>query len=284
MSLAELNLSVRAGNCLESENIMTVRDLVTRTEDQLLEVRNFGETTLTEVRNKLRDLGLHLGMRLPGRARRRLRSAACGLAPAQQTHTVPSCDIDDEAENSAAIPAINVPCSAAWPARCSSPSATPSSTTTSPRSRAASSPRSPRPRKCGRSWKSASRSPAAAWWPKTAAGEFGTKADRGSDSWKSWRKSDRWNEVEPGHRAVRRRSSPLLAVARRQAGRERAVREVAPRFIDRPGGYTRILRLAKPRLGDAGTRAMLEFVGVRDRVVERSVRPTFEGEAKPAAT
>ena len=46
MSLAELMLSVRASNCLESENIMTVRDLVRRSEDQLLEVRNFGETTL----------------------------------------------------------------------------------------------------------------------------------------------------------------------------------------------------------------------------------------------
>jgi DNA-directed RNA polymerase subunit alpha len=65
MPLADLNLSVRASNCLESENIMTVRDLVTKSEDQLLEVRNFGETTLTEVRLKLRDLGLHLGMRLP---------------------------------------------------------------------------------------------------------------------------------------------------------------------------------------------------------------------------
>jgi DNA-directed RNA polymerase subunit alpha len=65
MPLADLNLSVRASNCLESENIMTVRDLVTKSEDQLLEVRNFGETTLTEVRIKLRDLGLHLGMRLP---------------------------------------------------------------------------------------------------------------------------------------------------------------------------------------------------------------------------
>jgi DNA-directed RNA polymerase subunit alpha len=65
MPISELNLSVRASNCLESENIMTVRDLVTRSEDQLLEVRNFGETTLTEVRHKLRDLGLHLGMRLP---------------------------------------------------------------------------------------------------------------------------------------------------------------------------------------------------------------------------
>jgi DNA-directed RNA polymerase subunit alpha len=65
MSLAELSLSVRASNCLESENINTVRDLVTRTEDQLLEVRNFGETTLNEVREKLADIGLRLGMRLP---------------------------------------------------------------------------------------------------------------------------------------------------------------------------------------------------------------------------
>jgi len=65
MSIAELNLSVRASNCLESENIMTVRELVTKTEDQLLEVRNFGETTLQEVKQKLRELGLHLGMRLP---------------------------------------------------------------------------------------------------------------------------------------------------------------------------------------------------------------------------
>jgi DNA-directed RNA polymerase subunit alpha len=66
MSLAELHLSVRAGNCLESENINTVRDLVQRTEDQLLEVRNFGETTLAEVRERLKELGLHLGMRVSG--------------------------------------------------------------------------------------------------------------------------------------------------------------------------------------------------------------------------
>src|SRR3972149_344897 len=65
MSLAELELSVRATNCLESENITTVRDLATRTEEQLLEVRNFGETTLAEVREKLSDIGLRLGMRLP---------------------------------------------------------------------------------------------------------------------------------------------------------------------------------------------------------------------------
>jgi len=65
LSLSELNLSVRAMNCLESENIRTIRDLVQRTEDQLLEVRNFGETTLHEVKEKLADVGLRLGMRLP---------------------------------------------------------------------------------------------------------------------------------------------------------------------------------------------------------------------------
>ncbi|QDU39866.1 DNA-directed RNA polymerase subunit alpha [Maioricimonas rarisocia] len=64
-SLAELNLSVRATNCLESEGINTVRDLVGRTEDQLLQVRNFGETTLIEVRERLGAIGLRLGMRVP---------------------------------------------------------------------------------------------------------------------------------------------------------------------------------------------------------------------------
>lgn len=64
-SVAELRLSVRAGNCLEGEGILTIRDLVQRNEDQLLEIRNFGETTLAEVREKLATLGLHLGMRLP---------------------------------------------------------------------------------------------------------------------------------------------------------------------------------------------------------------------------
>ncbi len=65
MPLSELKLSVRANNCLESEEIQTVRDLVQRNEDQLLEVRNFGETTLNEVREKLAQYGLHLGMRVP---------------------------------------------------------------------------------------------------------------------------------------------------------------------------------------------------------------------------
>lgn len=70
MSLAELELSVRATNCLESEGITTVRDLVNRTDEELLEVRNFGETTLKEVKTKLQERGLTLGLKLPSSTRR----------------------------------------------------------------------------------------------------------------------------------------------------------------------------------------------------------------------
>ena len=52
--------------------------------------------------------------------------------------------------------------------------------------------------------------------------------------------------------------------------------EVAPRLADRHGGYTRMMRLAKPRLGDAGTRAILELVGKNDRVRRKAARPAFE--------
>lgn len=67
MSLAELELSVRATNCLESEGITTVRDLIIRTDEELLEVRNFGDTTLKEVKSKLEERGLKLGMKIPNR-------------------------------------------------------------------------------------------------------------------------------------------------------------------------------------------------------------------------
>jgi len=108
--------------------------------------------------------------------------------------------------------------------------------------------------------------------------EFATTAARGSEEWKQWRSGDRWQKwaqaMAPAV-AARRRALQLL-------GDKEAVRllfdEVAPRFRERNGGYTRVLRLAKPRLGDAGTRAILEFVGVRDRETTRSERPAFGDE------
>ncbi len=65
MSINDLDLSVRAGNCLESANIHTVGDLVQKDDPELLGVRSFGRTSLREVKRKLDELGLSLGMQLP---------------------------------------------------------------------------------------------------------------------------------------------------------------------------------------------------------------------------
>jgi DNA-directed RNA polymerase subunit alpha len=67
-TIQELDLSVRANNCLESAKIQTVRDLVKKTDADLLKVRSFGKTSLREVKRKLADLGLSLGMDLDAAA------------------------------------------------------------------------------------------------------------------------------------------------------------------------------------------------------------------------
>lgn len=64
MTVQELDLSVRANNCLESARIQTVRDLVQKTDGDLLKVRSFGKTSLREVKRRLADMGLSLGMDL----------------------------------------------------------------------------------------------------------------------------------------------------------------------------------------------------------------------------
>ena len=64
--VAVLNLSMRAANCLEAARITTLRDLVWRTEADLLRFRSFGKTSLHEVQRKLTDIGLALGMRTAG--------------------------------------------------------------------------------------------------------------------------------------------------------------------------------------------------------------------------
>jgi DNA-directed RNA polymerase subunit alpha len=68
MTVQELDLSVRANNCLESAKIGTVRELVKKTDTDLLKVRSFGKTSLREVKRKLADMGLSLGMDLDARA------------------------------------------------------------------------------------------------------------------------------------------------------------------------------------------------------------------------
>ena len=68
MTVQELDLSVRANNCLESAKIGTVRELVKKTDGDLLKVRSFGKTSLREVKRKLADMGLSLGMDLDAAA------------------------------------------------------------------------------------------------------------------------------------------------------------------------------------------------------------------------
>ena len=233
-------------------------------EDQLLEVRNFGETTLTEVRNKLRDLGLHLGMRLPA------------VPPAFYRTIITRLPFGPELSRGRFSSRDRTRChhatSTTWPKTRPYPShqrallrslATALFLTERDAEFDENKPKvkgriittiskakevRPLVEKCI----TVARRGLAA---EEAASQFGTNADRGSDAWKSWRKSDKWrkwNQAIAPSVAARRRCLQLL-------GDKQAVRvlfdEVAPRFTDRPGGYTRILRLAKPRLGDAGTRA-----------------------------
>ena len=66
MSISELDLSVRSANCLASEHIETLGELVSRSEADLLKVRNFGKTSLREVKKKLSELGLILGTDVEG--------------------------------------------------------------------------------------------------------------------------------------------------------------------------------------------------------------------------
>jgi DNA-directed RNA polymerase subunit alpha len=67
MSVNEIELSVRAANCLNNANITTVGQLAQKTEAEMLKYRNFGKKSLNEIKDKLTALGLGLGMKFdPG--------------------------------------------------------------------------------------------------------------------------------------------------------------------------------------------------------------------------
>jgi large subunit ribosomal protein L17 len=126
-----------------------------------------------------------------------------------------------------------------------------------------------------------------------AAEKLASDAERHSDKWRAWRESQEWQDwAQAMAPVVRARRRALILLGNKQAVNI-LFAEIAPRFADRDGGYTRVLRLPKPRLGDAGTRAILEFVGKNDRVHKKAVRPSFdtdetaEGEStasKPASS
>jgi DNA-directed RNA polymerase subunit alpha len=63
-SVEELELSVRSYNCLKNANIRTIRELVQKTEAEMLKTKNFGRKSLNEIKEILQSMGLGLGMRL----------------------------------------------------------------------------------------------------------------------------------------------------------------------------------------------------------------------------
>ncbi len=95
MPIQDLDLSVRANNCLESAKIGTVRELVKKTEADLLKVRSFGKTSLREVKRKLADLGLSLGMDIDAIAA----GAAAALAAAAAEEEEEEVEDDAVAES-----------------------------------------------------------------------------------------------------------------------------------------------------------------------------------------
>lgn len=96
-----------------------------------------------------------------------------------------------------------------------------------------------------------------------------TDAERGSDAWKAWRDSEKgknWVIATAPALTMRRRA---FAALRDDLAVDILFGDLATRFQDRTGGYTRVVRLARVRLGDAGEQALIEFVGTNDRVKAR---------------
>ena len=116
-----------------------------------------------------------------------------------------------------------------------------------------------------------------------AAADLKTDADRGTDAYEQWRKGDgwqKWNQAAAPALNYRRKAFSIL---RDNEAVDILFDDLAERFEDRPGGYTRIVRLATRRLGDSGEQAMIEFVGQNDRVrVAAAPAPMVVGDESAA--
>lgn len=105
------------------------------------------------------------------------------------------------------------------------------------------------------------------------AEQFATSAEKHTEEWRSWRESEQWNQWNQAMApavALRRRAFNIL---RDEEAVDVLFDELAERFENRSGGYTRIVRLSGVRLGDGGEEAILEFVGERDRVSTKAKAP-----------
>ncbi len=112
------------------------------------------------------------------------------------------------------------------------------------------------------------------------AAELETDAERNTDRWIKWRKSDQWRQWADAIAPVVHAKRRVFRILRNKDAVRLLFDEIAPRFVDRNGGYTRVVKLSRPRLGDAGDKAIIEFVGVRDRPKKRAApKPDFAADA-----
>jgi large subunit ribosomal protein L17 len=102
------------------------------------------------------------------------------------------------------------------------------------------------------------------------AKEFGTNAERNSQAWKQWRESENYKKWVAANAPVVNARRRVFSILRDKEAVSLLFDVVAPRFVNRAGGYTRVLRMSNPRLGDNGTQGILEFVGKHDRVAAKS--------------
>ncbi len=165
MSVNEIELSVRAANCLNNANITTVGQLAMKTEAEMLKYRNFGKKSLNEIKEKLQNLGLSLGMKLEPRTRRPSRRR-------KQSRVTPCATRKTPASSAARRNTAT----RSWP------TSSPASSSTS-----ASRPPWPRPRRPARSRKNSSPSARAA--PSTTAAWPSPRSARRTPSENSSRKS-----------------------------------------------------------------------------------------------
>lgn len=114
-----------------------------------------------------------------------------------------------------------------------------------------------------------------------AADSLKVSAEKNSPEWKKWRDSAQWNEWN-------QKQAPVLAMRRRAFAALRdneavdiLFADLAVKFQDRQGGYTRVIKLATPRLGDSGQQAFIEFVGENDRVPQKRSAPVVVEDDTP---
>jgi large subunit ribosomal protein L17 len=97
------------------------------------------------------------------------------------------------------------------------------------------------------------------------ASKLASPAARNTSEWKSWRESDKYPQWKSAVAPVVNLRRRAFAQLRDKLAVEILFDEIAKKFEGRDGGYTRVVRLAGYRLGDAGQKAIIEFVGKNDR-------------------